>query len=127
MLRLFITKRRGEFRWSKAEQAAFDMLKQSMCSTPVPQLRDLTKPFEIHNDASDLAYGVVLMQNNHPVAYDSKFFSEIEKMWSTHEKEMLAIVKSLHKWRHLVQDKPTMVFTENLSLQYLSQPKLSPK
>ena len=123
-----LLKGRGEFRWSKAEQDAFDMLKQSMCSSHVLQLPDLTKPFEIHTDASDLAYGAVLMQNNHPVAYDSKKFSEIEKRWPTHEKEMLAIVKSLHKWRHLVQDKPTTVFTDNISLQYfLSQPKLSPK
>ena len=38
------------------------MLKQSMCSAPVLQLPDLTKPFEIHTDASDLAYGRITTQ-----------------------------------------------------------------
>ena len=48
------------FKWTTGEQAAFEKLKEAVCSQPVLQLPDFTKPFEIHTDASDQAYGVVL-------------------------------------------------------------------
>ena len=99
-----------------------------MCSQPVLKLPNFTRPFEIHTDASDYAYGAVLMQDGHPIAYESKKFSEIESRWPTHEKEMLAVVYALRKWRHYVQDKFTKVVTDNISLQYFqSQPRLSAK
>ena len=99
-----------------------------MCSQPVLKLPDFTRPFEIHTDASDYAYGAVLMQGGHPIAYKSKKFSEIESRWPTHEKEMLVVVYALRKWRHYVQDKFTKVVTDNISLQYFqSQPRLSAK
>ena len=44
------------------------------------------------------------------------------------EKEMLAIVYALRKWRHYVQDKFTRVVTDNISLKYFqSQPQLLAK
>ena len=116
------------FCWSEREQHAFDQLKKAVCVQPVLQLPDFSKPFEIHTDASDFAYGAVLMQDGHPIAYESKKFSAIESRWPTHEKEMLAIVYALRKWRHYVQDKFTRVVTDNISLQYfLTQPRLSTK
>ena len=85
-----------------------------MCSQPVLKLPDFTKSFEIHTDASDVSYGAVLIQDGHPVAYESK--------------KCLLIVYALLKWHHYVQDKFTKVFIDNISLHYFqSQPKLSPK
>ena len=95
------------FSWSEREQHAFDQLKKVVCAQPVLQLPDFSKPFEIHTNASDFAYGSVLMQDGHPIAYESKKFSAIESRWPTHEKEMWAIVYALQKWRHYVQDKFT--------------------
>ena len=63
-----------------------------MCSQPVLKLLDSTGPFEIHIDASDYAYGAVLMQDGHPIAYESKTFSKIESRWPTHKKEILTVV-----------------------------------
>ena len=84
------------------------------------QLPDFTKPFEIHTDASDQAYGAVLFQEGHSIAYESKKVLEVDSRWPTHEKEMLAIVYALRKWRHYVQD--------NISLKYFkSQPRLLAK
>ena len=105
------------FKWTTREQAAFEKLKEAVCSQPVLQLPDFTKPFEIHTDASDQAYGVVLFQG-HPIAYESKKNSEVESRWPTHEKEMLLIVYALRKWRHYVQDKFTWVETDNIFLKY---------
>ena len=50
------------FKWTTREQAAFEKLKEVVCSQRVLQLPDFTKPFEIHTDASDQAYGVMLFQ-----------------------------------------------------------------
>ena len=86
------------------------------------KLPDFTKPFEIHTDTSDVAYGAMLIQDGHPVAYESKKFSDIEVRWSIHEKEMLAIVYALRKRRHNVQDKFTRVFTDNISFAVFSIP-----
>ena len=123
-----LTKAKTGFKWTTLEQDAFEKLKEVVCSQPMLKLPDFTKPFEIHIDASNVAYGVVLIQDGHLVAYESKKFSDIEVRWRTHEKEMIAIVYALHKWRHYVQDKFTKVVTDNISLQYFqSQPKLSPK
>ena len=70
----------------------------------------------------------MLFQEGHPIAYESKIFSEVESRWPTHEKEMLAIVYVLRKWRHYVQDKFTRVVTDNICLKYFqSQPRLSAK
>ena len=63
-----------------------------MCSQLALKLPDFTRPFEIHIDASDYAYGAVVMQDGHPIAYESKTFSEIESRWPTHKKEILTIV-----------------------------------
>lgn len=86
------------------------------------------KAFEVYTDASNGAIGVVLMQEGKLVAYELHKFSEQEMRWSTHEKEILAVLHCLRKWRHYVQDKHTKVFTDNISLRYFqSQPKLRPK
>ena len=92
-----LTKAKTSFKWTSLEQDAFEKLKEVVCSQPVRKLPDFTKPFEIHTDASDVAYGAVLIQDGHPVAYESKKFSDIEVGWPTHEKEMLAIVYALRK------------------------------
>ena len=39
------------------------------------------KPFQIYTDASDFVYGAVLIQEGHPVAYESKKFYAIEIRW----------------------------------------------
>ena len=47
--------------------------------------------------AFDVAYGAVLIQDGHPVAYESKKFLDIEARWPTHEKETLVIVYAMRK------------------------------
>ena len=50
---------------------AFEDLKATMTRGPVLGLVDVTKPFEIETDASDFALGGVLIQEGHPIAYES--------------------------------------------------------
>ncbi|XP_024047948.1 uncharacterized protein LOC112101512 [Citrus clementina] len=57
--------------WSEECQRAFEELKKTILEEPVLALPDHTKPFEIQTDASDFAIGGVLMQEGHPIAFES--------------------------------------------------------
>ena len=51
-------------------------------------------------DASDMAIGVVLIQEGRVIAYESKKFNNIELNYSIHETELLAIIHALKVWHH---------------------------
>jgi hypothetical protein len=47
-------------------------LKNKLSSTLVLNFLDFTKPFEVHTNASDFIIGGVLMQDGHPIIFESK-------------------------------------------------------
>ena len=51
---------------------------------PVLVLPNFTKPYEVHTDASDFALGGVLMQEGHPVVYESWKLNEVERHYTVH-------------------------------------------
>ena len=53
----------------------------------------------LETDASDVGFGAVLLQDNHPMAYLSKPVSKQNQALSTYEKECLAIILAMEKWR----------------------------
>ncbi|GJX41706.1 retrovirus-related pol polyprotein from transposon TNT 1-94 [Tanacetum coccineum] len=62
-------------------QAAFESLKKAVMEEPVLRLPDVTMPFELHTDASDFAIGGDLMQDEHPIAFESQKLNETEKKY----------------------------------------------
>ena len=80
---------------------------------------EFDKEFEVHTDASSFAIGGVLMQDGHPVAYESRKLTGSQLRWPTHEKELYAVVHCFKSWRHYVGGRKTKVFTDNISLKYL--------
>ena len=50
-----------------------------MTEEPVLRLPDYTVPFEVHTEASDYAIGRVMVQEGHPVAYESRKLNETER------------------------------------------------
>ena len=94
----------------------------------VLSLPDFSKPFEVHTDASDFAIGDVLMQEGHPIAYESRKLNEAEQRYSAHEKEMTAVVHCLRTWRHYLLGAHFVVKTDNVATTcFQSQKKLSAK
>ncbi len=88
------------YEWEGACDKAFETLKGILVKAPVLKLPDFDKDFEIHFDASDFAIGGVLVQEGRPVAFESKKLSETERRWSTHEKEMWAVIHYFKTWDH---------------------------
>ncbi|KAJ7978484.1 Retrotransposon protein, putative, Ty3-gypsy subclass [Quillaja saponaria] len=99
--------------WGEPCQTAFEDMKLAMINDPVLALPDISKPFEVQIDASDYALGRVLLQENHPVAYESHKLSQAERRYTAQEKEMLAVIRCLRVWRHYLLGSKFIVKTDN--------------
>ena len=116
------------WQWNLECQAAFDELEGAISSEPVLQLPNLELPFEVQTDASDRALGGVLMQEGHPVAFESRKLNGAEQRYSTHEKEMTVVIHCLQQWRHYLLGSIFTVVTDNVANTFFtSQKKLSAK
>jgi hypothetical protein len=90
-----------------------------------------TKPFHIEADSSDFVTGAVLSQVSpedgkwHPVAFFSKSLSPVEHNYNIHDKEMLAIIRSLQEWRHFVEgtEHQFEIWTDHKNLEYFMSAK----
>jgi hypothetical protein len=91
------------FIWTQVHEEAFLTLKQGLTIAPVLMLPDFSKPFAIETDASSKGIGAVLLQNSHPLAYVSKALGVKNQGLSTYEKEYLAILLVVDKWRQYLQ------------------------
>jgi len=126
-----LTRNDAKWRFGTDEQAAFDKLKRNVTSAPVLVSPDTTKPFRIEADSSDFATGAVLSQISseddkwHPVAFFSKSLSPVERNYEIHDKEMLAIIRSLQEWRHFVEgaEHQCEIWTDHKNLEYFMTAK----
>ena len=92
--------KKNNFHWSDEAKAAFQSLKYSLIQSLVLALPDFSKVFVVEVDASGYGIGVVLMQNHHPIAFISRVLNIQQQSLSTYEKELLAVVFVVQKWRH---------------------------
>ncbi|CAD6241764.1 unnamed protein product [Miscanthus lutarioriparius] len=98
-----------------------------LMQAPVLVVPDFSHQFVIETDASDLGIGAVLMQNQHPVAYLSKALGPRNQALSVYEKECLAILLAIEKWRPYLQHQPFVIKTDHRSLQHLTEERVSTK
>jgi len=71
-------KRERPWEWTDRCQEAFGRLKRAMTEEPMLVLLDHTKPYEVETDTSDFVIDGVLMQDGHPVAFESWKLNDIE-------------------------------------------------
>ena len=69
--------------------------------------------------AYDTGVGAVLSQNNHPIAYLSKALGVNNRKLSVYEKEFLAVMMTINKWRPYLQRAPFTILTDHKSLVHL--------
>ncbi|XP_031478914.1 uncharacterized protein LOC116249789 [Nymphaea colorata] len=117
--------KKGEYTWSEKAREAFVKLKAVMMNAPVLALPDFSKDFVIETDASDVGVGAVLSQEGHPIAFMSKALTERAKPFSTYEKELLAIVLAVDKWRPYLIERRFVVRTDHSSLRYMVKQRVS--
>ncbi|XP_045822018.1 uncharacterized protein LOC123914902 [Trifolium pratense] len=111
---------------------AFDFLKKVLTSAPIIQPPDWTLPFELMCDASNYAVGAVLAQRidkaAHVIYYASRTLDSAQSNYTTTEKELLAIVFALDKFRSYLLGSKVVVFTDHAALKYLlKKPDAKPR
>lgn len=113
------------FLWTQIHETAFQTLKQSLVSAPVLALPNFAKPFAIETDASSKGIGAVLLQDHHPLAYVSKALGVKNQGLSTYEKEYLAILMAVDKWRQYLQHGEFFIYSDHRSLSHLTEQRLT--
>ena len=79
-------------------------------------------------DASGLAIGEILSEDNKPIAYLSEKLNDAKKNYSTYDKEFYAMIQALKKWRHYLIPKEFVLYSDNQDLQFSTrQEKLNKK
>ena len=115
--------KRNSFLWDDEARKCFETLKQIMSSTLVLPTPDFPKPFVIECDALRFGIGAVLMQEGHPIAFESRKLNKREFLRFTYNKEMLAIMHALTKWQQYLLGSKFLIRTDHNSLQHLLQQK----
>jgi hypothetical protein len=113
--------------WTSVTGAAFQHLKSALLQAPVLAIQDFTKKFILEIDASDLGFGVVLMQEGHLMAYLSKVVSTKNQSLSTYEKECMTIIMAIEKWRPYLQHQEFVIKIDHRSLLHLTDQRISTK
>ena len=115
------------FDFDKKCEHAFDVLKVKLVEAPILQSPDWSLPFEIMCDASDYAVGAVLGQrvDRKPVAiyYASKTLSDAQLNYTTTEKELLAVVYALDKFRSYIWGSKVIIYSDHTAVKYLMDKK----
>ncbi|KAM1325654.1 hypothetical protein ACFX2H_046331 [Malus domestica] len=111
------------FEFNEACEKAFKHLKDLLTTAPIITPPDWSIPFELMCDASDYALGAVLGQRKnkqpHVIYYASRTLNDAQLNYSTTEKELLAVVFALDKFRSYLIGTKVIVFTDLAALKYL--------
>ncbi|KAM1862912.1 hypothetical protein ACFX14_003310 [Malus domestica] len=111
------------FEFTKECTASLNQLKELLTTAPIIVPPDWSLPFELMCDASDYALGAVLGQRKdkrpHVIYYASRTLNDAQLNYSTTEKELLAVVFALDKFRSYLIGTKVIVFTDHAALKYL--------
>lgn len=110
------------FEWNNEAEAAFQTLKEMLCSAPVLQFPNLALPYNITTDASGIAIGGILSQGpigkDQPIAYTSRVLRGPKLKYEVYEKESLAMLHSVKKFRSYVYGRKITLVTDCEALNW---------
>ncbi|GJU38594.1 putative reverse transcriptase domain-containing protein [Tanacetum coccineum] len=119
----WLMKKSVKFDWGEKEEAAFQMLKHKLCSTPILALQEDSENFVVYCNASHKGLGANLMQRDKVKAYASRQLKIYEKNYTIHDLELGALVFALKIWRPYLYGTKYTVFTDHKSLDHILDQK----
>ncbi len=102
--------------WDEVHQRAFDHVKATIAKDVALAYPDYSKVFEIYTDASSKQLRAVITQGNRPIAFISEKLSNAQRKFSVTKIELLAIVKTLKKFKGMPWGQNIKVFTDHANL-----------
>ena len=106
--------------WNKELCDAFEMTKNALINATLLRYPNKNNQIGLFTDASLLACGAVLQQQQGedwvPLGFFSKTFNDKEKAASTFTRELTAIYKALHHFRHLVEGHSFNIYTDHMAI-----------
>ena len=97
---------------------SFNSLREDICRASVAAV-DETLPFEVETDASASALAATLSQLGRPVAFFSRVLSPSEKHQPAVEREALAVVEAIRKWRSFLVGRRFKVITDQQAVSFM--------
>lgn len=118
-----LLKKGVKWNWSEKQEKAFCELKNRLVSAPILSCPDFSQTFKLQVDASDEGLGASLTQkrNNAEVviAYASRLLSNAERKYTVTEKECLALVWAVKKFRPYLEGYKFIAVTDHIALKWL--------
>lgn len=110
--------------WTESMASAFNMLKQQVSDAVALHLPDFNKPFVLVTDASNTGTGAMLAnrdgQHLKPLGFFHHALSHHEMKYSTTEKELLAVVLAVKRFRIYLSNGPFSLITDHRALRWLN-------
>ncbi|GFX79285.1 retrovirus-related Pol polyprotein from transposon 17.6 [Trichonephila clavipes] len=116
-------RRSAKFNWSTEAHDSFDKVKQALTEAPVLQLPNFTEQFNLFTDASGVGMGAVFNQNPRTIAFASRTLNKAERNYIVTERECLAVIWALNKFKTYFGSLPVKVIIDHAALTKLTNGK----
>jgi len=117
--------KKDKWEWTEKQEKAFEELKRRFIEELVLAVPDLDKKIQMEVDVSDYTTGGMLSMEGEDnlwrlVVFLSKLLNEMERNYEIHDKEMLAIIRGLKAWKHLLKGVQFKfeIWTDHKNLEY---------
>ena len=114
--------------FGQKEEEAFEKLKKLICSKPVLQMPNLSNVFILQTDASDHSIGAALLQEHEgklmPISFASRKLVPRERNYCIMEKECLAVVWAIQKFKVYLYGKEFILQTDHQPLICMNNDKV---
>ena len=119
-----MTSKKIPYQWGKEQQEAFEKLKLAMTTAPVLGKPNFQQDWVLDVDASDVALGAVLGQEQedgevHPVYFWSRQLGKPEKNYSVTDRECLAVVAACKKFRPYILGRKVIIYSDHTSVKWI--------
>lgn len=113
--------------WTEDAKSAFEKCKSDIVNATILSHPSYSEPICVMVDASDIAIGGVLQQRTAegwmPLSFYSKKLSETQKKYSTYDRELLAAYSVVKYYRHMLEGRKFIIFTDHKPLTFAFKQK----
>ena len=118
-----LLKKKAKWHWTKDCQEAFEESKQKLIESRVLNYPDFSKSLVVQTDASFSGLGAALTQNiegeEKVITFASRALTDTEKKYSVTEKELLAVLWAIQKFRPYIEGFHFIVITDHFALKWI--------